>query len=306
MSLLVLSGLPTFAQTADPALGARQAFRTAVYGGNAAQRAEAIRKGLRSADPLIRRQALWELSCDDRQQTVAVIRKMKADPSPTVGQMVAELAVLIEDEKSRVAFLRELAQTTTNDAVKSAAVRVMGFPFHRENVAASQDPQNDHQPVLVAKFDLTTDWWMFHHDRTGDAHLKEVPYYSPGFNFRKDPEKGWRRISIGKYWEEDGAGAYYDGIGWYLRTFTLPERPKDGDSCELCFDSVDDEAWVWLNGTFLGQHAEGIEGCGKPFRLGADAELKWGAENTILVRVNDLGRAGGIDKGIRVEVLTCK
>ena len=95
-------------------------------------------------------------------------------------------------------------------------------------------------------------------------------------------------------------------IGWYRREFELPERPAKGDSCELCFDGVDDEAWVWLNGTYIGQHDEGIPGCGKPFRFDVTKELKWGAKNVIVVRINDMGNAGGIDKGIRVEVLQCR
>ena len=72
---------------------------------------------------------------------------------------------------------------------------------------------------------------------------------------------------------------------------------------ELWFDGVDDEAWVWLNGTYIGQHADGTMGCQKPFRLDVTKEVKWGEENVILIRVQDLGLGGGIPKPIRLSAL---
>ena len=83
----------------------------------------------------------------------------------------------------------------------------------------------------------------------------------------------------------------------------MPSRPTEAKTVELCFDAVDEEAWVWLNGKYVGQHAEGVSGWNKPFRFRVDDEIVWGGENQITVRVNDSGDAGGIWKGIRLEVL---
>ena len=292
---------------ADSGQESRQAFRRAVYAGTAAERSAAIAAGLKNADSLIRRQSLWELFADDRAAALKAAEGMMDDPSADVGTLIAELGRAIADEPARVAYLKRLVRSSGLPAVRTAAVRVMGFPFHRNNVAPSQDPQNDHESLPVAKFDLPVDGWRLRCDRTGDAHLRDNPCFGADYDWKQDnegPDK-WLVASIGKYWETQGVGAYYDGIGWYRREFDLPALPPGGDSVELCFDSVDDEAWVWVNGVYVGQHAEGIPGCGKPFRFDAARELKWGAKNTITVRLNDMSDAGGIDKGIRVEVLKC-
>ena len=306
-AVAVVAALAGECLLADSALEARREFRRAVYAGTSAERAAAIAAGLRSEDPLIRRQSLWELYQDDRPAASKAMLAMTKDPSAEVGTLIAELGGYIGNDAKRVAFLKRLIADSDNPDVKAIAVRVMGFPFHRNNVAPSQDPQNDHESLLIAKFDLPKDGWLFRHDRAGDAHLRDNPYFGADYVWREDNAKPdcWRYVEIGKYWETQGVGAYYDGIGWYQRTFELPARPSGGDSFELCFDGVDDEAWVWLNGVYVGQHAEGIPGCGKPFRFDVTKELKWGAKNTITVRVNDMGNAGGIDKGIRVEVLKC-
>ena len=292
---------------ADPALEARREFRRAVYAGTSAERTAAIAAGLKSEDPLIRRQSLWELYHDDRSAASKAMLSMTKDPSADVGTMIAELGGYIGNEKKRVAFLKKLIADSGNPDVQAIAVRVMGFPFHRNNIAPSQDPQNDHESQLIEKFELPKDGWLLRQDRTGDAHLKDNPCFGADYVWRADNDgkDRWRYAEIGKYWETQGVGAYYDGIGWYRREFELPERPAKGDACELCFDGVDDEAWVWVNGVYIGQHAEGIPGCGKPFRFDVTKELKWGGKNTIVVRINDMGNAGGIDQGIRVEVLQC-
>ena len=60
---------------------------------------------------------------------------------------------------------------------------------------------------------------------------------------------------------------------------------------------------MWLNGEYVGQHAEGIDGWNKPFRFDVGKELHWGGRNRLVVRVNDTFAAGGIWKGVRLEVL---
>ena len=305
---VVLSAVWTVSVLAAPELEAHRAFRKAVYAGTAGQRSKAIRNGLKAADPLIRRQALWELYQDDSRAAFEAMSKMTKDPSEDVGLMIAELGGYISNDVKRVAFLKKLIADSNDPDVQAVAVRVMGFPYHRNNVAPSQDRTNDHESMVIAKFDLPKKGWFFRHDRAGSAHLNEKPYFAADYVWRADnagPDR-WRRLQIGKCWEEQGAGAHYDGIGWYQRTFDLPERPAGGDSCELCFDGVDDEAWVWLNGEYIGQHCEGVVGCGNPFRFDVEKELKWGGRNTITVRVNDMGNAGGLNRGIRVEVLKCR
>jgi hypothetical protein len=69
-------------------------------------------------------------------------------------------------------------------------------------------------------------------------------------------------------------------ILWY-RTRFAAEASAAGRRTWLCFDGVDWEAEVWLNGTFLGRH----KGYYEPFRFDVTRLLK--IENTLAVRVID-------------------
>ncbi len=69
-----------------------------------------------------------------------------------------------------------------------------------------------------------------------------------------------------------------DTICWYRTTFPA-ERPAVGRRLWLCFDGVEWEAQVWLNGELLGTHRVYYE----PFRFDVTEKIK--AANTLAVRV---------------------
>jgi hypothetical protein len=77
-------------------------------------------------------------------------------------------------------------------------------------------------------------------------------------------------------WKSGGKTA--DTICWYRTTFRA-ERPSAGRRLWLCFDGVDWEAQVFLNGELLGSHRVYYE----PFRF--DVTEKIHANNTLAVRV---------------------
>ena len=60
---------------------------------------------------------------------------------------------------------------------------------------------------------------------------------------------------------------------------------------------------MWLNGTFVGQHAVGVSGWDKPFQLDVTDEVRWGKRNLLVVRVFDARMAGGIWKPIKLDIL---
>ena len=72
---------------------------------------------------------------------------------------------------------------------------------------------------------------------------------------------------------------------------------------ELCFGAVDEDAWVWLNGKYVGQRVKGEVAWNAPFRFDIGKEIAWGAENVLAVRVFDSRFGGGIWKPVRIEVL---
>jgi beta-galactosidase/beta-glucuronidase len=97
-------------------------------------------------------------------------------------------------------------------------------------------------------------------------------------------------------------------VVWYILDFDLPKKPDVGKvddviSEELSFEGVDEEAWVWLNGQYIGQHCEGLNGWNRPFRFDIKREVRWGTKNRLVVRVSDTTLGGGIHKQVLVEVM---
>ena len=107
----------------------------------------------------------------------------------------------------------------------------------------------------------------------------------------------WRRL---RAWQK--AGVQYIGVAWYRRTIDLPAKPKHV-AVEMRFKGVDECAWVWVNGVYVGDHDLGPTGWDKEFTLDVTKELKWGAKNQITVRAMNTAHAGGIWRPVVIEVL---
>jgi len=73
----------------------------------------------------------------------------------------------------------------------------------------------------------------------------------------------------------------YDGVGWYYRTFEMPDHWQDRH-VDLRFEAADYEARVWLNGAEIGGH----EGGYTPFTLDATQAVRPGG-NLMAVRIVD-------------------
>lgn len=273
----------------------RALFRAAAA--DPARAVSAIAAGLESPDDFIRRAALCELFERDRTRAFAAAEREIPRATKVTGRFLVEMSRALTNDARRAAFLAKLSEGAKDPAVREMVAADLGARFRRENVAKSQDPTLDREYTLMASFDLPADGWAFAPETGKPFHARPVPAYAPAFD-----DSAWKRISVGNVWEKQGFPGF-NGIGWYRVRFTLPERPTALASAELCFDGVDEEAWVWLNGTFLGQHTEGPTGWDMPFRFGADAELVWGGENLLVVRVKDSADAGGIWKCVRVEAL---
>jgi len=66
---------------------------------------------------------------------------------------------------------------------------------------------------------------------------------------------------------------------------------------------VDECAWVWVNGQYVGQHDIGPVGWDQPFRLDITKNVTWGQKNQITVRAMNTAMAGGIWRPVVIEVL---
>ena len=62
------------------------------------------------------------------------------------------------------------------------------------------------------------------------------------------------------------------------------------------FGAVDEDAYVWLNGDYLGRHF----GWDVPFHLEITGKARLGAENTLVVLAYDTIYQGGIWKPVKI------
>ncbi len=121
--------------------------------------------------------------------------------------------------------------------------------------------------------------WIFH---LGD--IKGVEKRDPNWQLLNLPHD-W---SIeGEFSEEHpataGGGALPGGIGWYNKTFTIPETEKD-KLIFIDFDGVYQNSEVWINGHYLGKRPYGYIS----FRYELTPYLNYGKEeNTVAVKVDN-------------------
>jgi len=134
------------------------------------------------------------------------------------------------------------------------------------------------------------------------------------WTFRKDPgatglkdgwydasvgEPHWRAIETPSHWTNTWVGDYL-GYGWYRTRFDLPDDSRNGD-LTLHFEGVDEQAWVFLNGRYVGEHTVASERSevgelwDKPFTIRVDAKhVRPDAANTLTVLVHASASNGGI------------
>ena len=132
--------------------------------------------------------------------------------------------------------------------------------------------------------------------RTDYHEILSHPWYFKLDDQSKGIEERWfdpdhdissaRTIEIPGSWETNLLREY-DGCGWYFFDFDYKgENSKIG----ILFNSVDDDAQVWLNGSLIGEH----QGANKAFKFDATKSIRQG-KNRLTVRINDHGGPGGLN-----------
>ncbi len=128
-------------------------------------------------------------------------------------------------------------------------------------------------------FDLD---WRFH---LGDSPGADAPAFA---------DLTWRELDLPHDWSIEGpydehaptggSGGYLPtGVGWYRKTFTLPENVRD-QVATLEFDGVYQHSTVWINGHELGTRPYGYS----TFSYELTSWLNFGsAPNVIAVRVDN-------------------
>lgn len=123
------------------------------------------------------------------------------------------------------------------------------------------------------------DGWTFH---LGDVN---------GAQFRAFDDSEWRRLDVphdwsieGEFSEKHASGQGYlpGGVGWYRKTFRLPNGDQ-GKKIEVLFDGVYQNSEVWINGHYLGKRPFGYIS----FSYDLTEYLNYGGdENVLSVRVD--------------------
>ncbi len=133
-----------------------------------------------------------------------------------------------------------------------------------------------------------SDWKFFRGGKQGAE--------KPDFN-----DSDWRKLDLPHDWSiedlpgtqspfnadavgQTGTGFTEGGIGWYRKSFIIPESDKD-KIIQLQFDGVYMNAEVWLNGQLIGKHAYGYT----TFLFDITDKILFGKENVLAVKVQNLG-----------------
>jgi hypothetical protein len=252
----------------------------------------ALARALGNSDALVRRAALLVVCDPLAPDSVAHLEKALADPDPLVRLAAVHLLVRIRPTTAAVQGLLDRARRDEAPAVREVAAKAL-WPFHKDTVSIRDRKDWDHDIQIAETIPLPAEGWRLRTDPKEEGHLEK--WFAPEYD-----DSAWPPIEIGKAWEEQGQT--YDGVAWYRGAFGLPAKPECL-AVEMAFGGVDEIAWVWVNGEYVGQHDLGTAGWDKPFALDVTQALKWGEQNQVTVRVQDSAYAGGIWKPVVLQVL---
>jgi len=252
----------------------------------------ALSSAMDNSDFVTRMVAL-RAACDlSPAAAVPCLKKAMGDENAVVRKIAVENLSGMRPHTAEVTKLLEVARKDKDQSIRNLASRAL-WPFHRDAVSIRNRTDYDHDVKVTQTIPLPKDNWKFKLDPDRDGHLKK--WYEPAFDDSK-----WDTIAIEQAWQK--AGYQYIGVTWYRRTIKLPAKPKHV-AVDLHFKGVDECAWVWVNGQYVGQHDIGPSGWDKPFLLDATKEVKWGEDNQITVRAMNTAHAGGIWRPVQIEVL---
>ncbi|MBP5639294.1 MAG: HEAT repeat domain-containing protein [Victivallales bacterium] len=258
---------------------------------------EELTSVLNDRDPLIRRTAIKTLCLLKGEKISLDILEtaLRDDEKQVRLQAMSALVAVKPIDDQRKKIIQEHISKEKDKAIIRLGSNAL-WPFHRHTVLLKDRPDWDHEVRVISETPLPKDGWKFRIDPKAEGHFQKFKWYAIDCD-----ETGWKPIEIEKIWET--ADFKYDGVAWYRRTIKAPEKPAKFNAVELHFNAVDECAWVWLNGIYIGEHNLGSVGWTIPFNLDITKEIKWGEENQITVRVLDTAGAGGIYKPVTLQIL---
>ncbi|MDX1932442.1 MAG: GNAT family N-acetyltransferase [Capsulimonadales bacterium] len=134
-------------------------------------------------------------------------------------------------------------------------------------------------------YDLVLDGiWRFVPDPFAEGELRGWN----GPDYENAPH--WREVRVPSVFDDCGPGmAGYEGTGWFRRSFAVPKDWR-GLQVRLRFGAVNYTARVYLNGILVGDNPDGF----LPFECDITEAVRYGGENTVVVRADNTRRDGEV------------
>lgn len=239
-----------------------------------------MKKAMRDSDASVRIYGAYLYYEKHKDNAFKELERLASDPDKEVRRRVMQFARAFRDrQKTAAVFRKALAKTR--------------FPFYREKMRLKDNPTHDYDVVCIREIFLPDRNWDFILNPKDDGHKRG--YYKKDFD-----SSSWKKVRL-THWEKQGF-ANYNGVAYYRVKFKMPAK-TECNAVELHFGAVDESAWVWLNGIYVGQHDVGAGGWDKSFALDITEEIQWGKENVLTVRVLDREFGGGIWKKVSVQLI---
>jgi len=253
---------------------------------------EALDAALGNTDYLVRWIAVRALCARPNADPVPYLAKAVQDANVVVRREAARRLARIEPRTAKAVALLKVVRRDKDVSVRRIAGDAL-FAFYKKSVRLRNRPARDIDVETTPFIVLPKDGWRFKLDPGRTGHLEK--WFDPTLD-----DTTWATIRIEQAWQQ--AGYKYIGVAWYRRAIDLPAKPKH-EAVEIHFGGVDESAWVWVNGQYVGDQDIGPSGWNKPFSLDITQAVRWGQKNHITVRAMNTANAGGIWRPVRIEVL---
>ena len=162
-----------------------------------------------------------------------------------------------------------------------------GWPVFKAHLASGQPYRRyarrpPHIPYAYNKVATVPRQWKFRlHTENHQDHQ------APSLSRADFDDSDWDAINIGQAWEDQGYIGYDEGA-WYRARIEV--NAEEGRPVHLAFGGVDNEAYVYVNGTLVGEH----QGWNTPFILDISEVVSYKGQNAVAVWVYDGANMGGI------------
>ncbi|MEO6809068.1 MAG: sugar-binding domain-containing protein [Isosphaeraceae bacterium] len=163
----------------------------------------------------------------------------------------------------------------------TVALLALGWACASTFAVAAEIPRGEHPTPLAVRehWANLNGTWEFRFDAKDQGNQDQW--------FQPDAKGFDQSIVVPFPWESELSGIHQPkdapNIGWYRRTFQVPEGFPKGDRVWLRFGAVDHRADVWVNGKKVVEH----EGGYTPFEADVTDALKSDGKNVVVVRAFD-------------------